>query len=129
MGASILNNILAILSTTEDELASGSPLDKSLVGGSIIMALGKYARDRQTTSSRTAASFQAFLEQHLSRDGPLRILTLCFSSTIVSAITHVLGKVLQPIRVHVLESRPLFESIRIAQKLLPLPWKPSQCLI
>ncbi|KAF5227566.1 hypothetical protein FAUST_11690 [Fusarium austroamericanum] len=39
------------------------------------------------------------------------------NSTIVSAITHVLGKVSQPIHVHVLESRPLFEVFRMAQEI------------
>ncbi|KAM0501529.1 hypothetical protein ACHAP8_004517 [Fusarium lateritium] len=114
MRASILNNVLASLSTIDDEVSSSNSLDKSMID-SIIIALEKYARDRQATSPRTAASFQAFLEQHPSGDGPLRILTLSFSFTIASAIIHVLGKVLQPVHIHVLESRPLFEGVRMAQ--------------
>jgi translation initiation factor 2B subunit (eIF-2B alpha/beta/delta family) len=116
MGASILNTVLSGLSIIEGELSSSSSLDKSSVDD-IITALGKYAQDRQTTSSRTGASFQAFLEQHLSGDGPLRILTLSSSSTIASAITHVLGKALRPVHIHVLESRPLFEGVRMAQAI------------
>ncbi|KAG8350674.1 hypothetical protein FVEN_g11117 [Fusarium venenatum] len=116
MGASILNNVLASLSTIDDKLSSSNSLDKGMIDN-IIVALEKYARDRQATSSRTAASFQAFLEQHPSGDGPLRILTLSFSSTIASAITHVLGKVSQPVHIHVLESRPLFEGVRMAQEI------------
>ncbi|KAF4961288.1 hypothetical protein FGADI_306 [Fusarium gaditjirri] len=57
------------------------------------------------------------LEQHLLGGGPLKILTLSSSSTITSAITHVMGNTLRPVDVHVLESRPLFEGVKMAQSI------------
>ncbi|RGP65971.1 hypothetical protein FLONG3_8995 [Fusarium longipes] len=116
MGASILNTILSVLSIIESKISKSSSVGKCLFDD-IVMSLEKYAQDRQTTSSRTGLSFQAFLEQHLSGDGPLGILTLSFSSTIVSAIIHVLKKAVRPIHIHVLESRPLFEGVRMAQAI------------
>ncbi|ENH73709.1 Putative translation initiation factor eIF-2B subunit 2 [Fusarium oxysporum f. sp. cubense race 1] len=56
-------------------------------------------------------------EQHLSGGGPLKILTLSSSSTITSAITHVMGNTSRPVEVHVLESRPLFEGVKMAQSI------------
>ncbi|KNB04268.1 hypothetical protein FOXG_06446 [Fusarium oxysporum f. sp. lycopersici 4287] len=116
MGASILNVVLSALDIVQDGIPPSGPLDKSSIDN-IVRALGDYARDRQNTTSRTGAMFQAFIEQHLSGDGPLKILTLSSSSTITSAITHVMGNTSRPVEVHVLESRPLFEGVKMAQSI------------
>ncbi|KAH7189206.1 uncharacterized protein B0J16DRAFT_110317 [Fusarium flagelliforme] len=116
MGASVLNTVLSSLGIIEGSTMSSDSLNKGLID-KIIEALDKYAYDRQATSSRTGASFQAFLERHLEGDGPIKILTLSCSSTITSAISHVLGKGSRPIHVHVLESRPLFEGVKMAQEI------------
>ncbi|KAL7760061.1 hypothetical protein ACKLNR_010151 [Fusarium oxysporum f. sp. zingiberi] len=116
MGASILNVVLSALDIVQDGIPPSGPLDKSSIDN-IVRALGDYARDRQNTTSRTGAMFQAFIEQHLSGGGPLKILTLSSSSTITSAITHVMGNTSRPVEVHVLESRPLFEGVKMAQSI------------
>jgi translation initiation factor 2B subunit (eIF-2B alpha/beta/delta family) len=115
MGASVLSVVLSGLEIIEDNLSSSCPLNKSTID-EIVRALSKYACDRKTTSSRTNTTFQAFLES-FSRDGPLKILTLSSSSTITSAIAHMLGNTLRPIEVHVLESRPLFEGVKMAEAI------------
>ncbi|KAF4451754.1 putative transcriptional regulatory protein C3C7.04 [Fusarium austroafricanum] len=116
MGASVLNVVLSGLDIIQDTIPSSGPLDKSSIDN-ITRAIKKYAQDRQTASFRTGATFQTFLEQQFSGDEPLKILTLSSSSTITSAITHVLGNTLRPVEVHVLESRPLFEGVRMAQSI------------
>ncbi|KAF4426688.1 transcriptional regulatory [Fusarium acutatum] len=116
MGASILNVVLSALDIVQDRIPPRGPLDKSSIDN-IVRALGDYAGDRQNTTSRTGAMFQTFIEQHLSGGGPLKILTLSSSSTITSAITHVMGNTLRPVEVHVLESRPLFEGVKMAQSI------------
>ncbi|RBR14034.1 hypothetical protein FVER53590_04291 [Fusarium verticillioides] len=116
MGASILNVVLSALDIVQDGIPPRGPPDKSSID-SIVRALGDYARDRQNTTSRTGAVFQTFIEQHLSGDGPLKILTFSSSSTITSAITHIMGNTSRPVEVHVLESRPLFEGVKMAQSI------------
>lgn len=116
MGASVLNTVMSSLGIIEGSIMSSDSLNKGLVD-KIIEALDKYAYDRQAISSRTGASFQAFLERYLEGDGPIKILTLSCSSTITSAIGHVLWKGSRPIHVHVLESRPLFEGVKMAQAI------------
>ncbi|KAK2135209.1 hypothetical protein NOF04DRAFT_1340408 [Fusarium oxysporum II5] len=116
MGASILGVVLSALDIVQDGIPPSGPLDKSSIDNTV-RALGDYARDRQNTTSRTGAMFQAFIEQHLSGGGPLKILTLSSSSTITSAITHVMGNTSRPVEVHVLESRPLFEGVKMAQSI------------
>ncbi|KAJ9419431.1 hypothetical protein FOXG_07179 [Fusarium oxysporum f. sp. lycopersici 4287] len=116
MGASILNVVLSALDIVQDGIPPSGPLGKSSIDN-IVRALGDYARDRHNTTSRTGAMFQAFIEQHLSGGGPLKILTLSSSSTITSAITYVIGNTLRPVEVRVLESRPLFEGVKMAQSI------------
>ncbi|KAF4499657.1 transcriptional regulatory [Fusarium agapanthi] len=116
MGASVLNVVLSALDIVQDGIPPRGPLDKSSIDN-IVRALGDYARDRQNTTSRTGAMFQTFIEQHLSGGGPLKILTLSSSSTITSAITRVMGNTSRPVEVHVLESRPLFEGVKMAQSI------------
>ncbi|KAF5614710.1 translation initiation factor eIF-2B subunit family [Fusarium tjaetaba] len=116
MGASILNVVLSALDIVQDGIPPRGPPDKSSIDN-IVRALGDYARDRQNTTSRTGAVFQTFIEQHLSGGGPLKILTLSSSSTIASAITHIMGNTSRPVEVHVLESRPLFEGVKMAQSI------------
>jgi translation initiation factor 2B subunit (eIF-2B alpha/beta/delta family) len=113
MGASVLNVVLSGLEIIEGNLSSSCPLNKSTID-EIVRALSKYACDRKTTSSRTNTTFQAFLEI-FSGDGPLKILTLSSRSTTTLAIAHVLRNTLRPIEVHVIESRPLFEGVKIAE--------------
>ena len=116
MGASVLNIVLSSLGIIEGSIMSSDSLNKGLID-KIIEALNQYAYDRQAISLRTGASFQAFLERHLEGNEPIKILTLSCNSTITSAITHVLGKGSRPIHVHVLESRPLFEGVKMAQAI------------
>ncbi|RKK66016.1 hypothetical protein BFJ69_g15775 [Fusarium oxysporum] len=116
MGASILNVVLSALDIVQNAIPPSGPLDNISVDN-ILQVLRNYARDRQNTTSRTSATFQTFIEQHLSGGGPLKILTLSSSSTITSAITYVIGNTLRPVEVRVLESRPLFEGVKMAQSI------------
>lgn len=110
--ATNLSVVLSGLEIIEANLSSTCPLNKSTIE-EIVKALSKYACGRKTTRSRTNTTFQAFLES-FSGDGPLEILTISSSSTLTSAIAHVLGNTLW-IEVHVLESRPLFEGVNMAE--------------
>ncbi|KAM0563786.1 hypothetical protein ACHAPJ_001519 [Fusarium lateritium] len=116
MGASILNVVLSALDSVGQTLPSDGSLSKVSVDNAI-GAIHKYAQDRQSTSSRTGASFETFLEQHFLGAEPLNILTLSSSSTITSAITQTLRKASRPVEVRVLESRPLFEGVKMAQTI------------
>jgi hypothetical protein len=111
--ATVLSIVLSGLEIIEGNLSSSCPLNKSIID-EIVRALSKYACGRKTTSSRTNTTFQAFLES-FSGDAPLEILTISSSSTTTSVIVHMLSNSLRPIEVHVLESRPLFEGVNMAE--------------
>jgi hypothetical protein len=111
--ATVLSIVLSGLEIIEGNLSSSCPLNKSIID-EIVRALSKYACGRKTTSSRTSTTFQAFLES-FSGDAPLEILTISSSSTTTSVIVHMLSNSLRPIEVHVLESRPLFEGVNMAE--------------
>ncbi|KAI8680274.1 Nudix hydrolase domain-containing protein [Fusarium keratoplasticum] len=116
MGASILNVVLASLKLIEQQLPSQGTVSTDLVDG-MIAELEKYTQERQDAGSKVSASLEAFLEQTISGDEPLRILTLSSSSTITSGITRVLSKTSRPVEVRVLESRPLFEGVKMASAI------------
>lgn len=116
MGASILNVILSSLKLIEQRLHSQSTLSTASVDG-MIAELEKYAQERQDAGSQVGASLEVFLEGTFSGDGPLRILTLSSSSTITSSIKRVLSNTSRPVEVHILESRPLFEGVKMASAI------------
>ncbi|KAF4986217.1 hypothetical protein FDECE_16065 [Fusarium decemcellulare] len=116
MGAPILNVILSSLTLIDRTL----PPDGELSGNSIrkiVAVLESHSQERQDSSVKISMSFEAFVEQHLPGEGPLKILTLSSSSTVTSGITQVLQKNLRPVELRVLESRPLFEGVKMAKAI------------
>ncbi|KAF4974316.1 hypothetical protein FZEAL_8766 [Fusarium zealandicum] len=116
MGAPILNAVLSSLSIIEKMLAPEPSVSASSVD-EIVTALEEYAQDRRDAVSNIGASFETFVEQQVPGDGPVKILTLSSSSTITSGITQALAKMARPMEIRVLESRPLFEGVKMAKAI------------
>lgn len=123
MGAPILSVVLSSLDIIEKHLprketSSSSSLSNEVVE-QVCAAIKQFAKARQQSGSRIGTSFAPFLEQ-FPKDKPLKIVTLSSSSTITSSITHVLSSAsasARPLDIHILESRPLFEGVKVAQRI------------
>lgn len=119
MGAPILSVALSSLDIIEKHLptSSSNPLSNALVE-QICAAIKDFATARQQSGTKIVTTFTSFLSQ-FPKDKPLKILTLSSSSTITSSLTHVLSSdsSSRPLDVHILESRPLFEGVKVAQRL------------
>ncbi|KAH6609953.1 translation initiation factor eif-2b subunit family [Trichoderma cornu-damae] len=127
MGAPILSVVLSSLDIVEKKLhllphgASGAPSKDFLED--VCAAIKQFGHARQQSASKTANTFASFLGQHFPAGEPVKIVTLSSSSTITSSISHVLASASAshtPLDIHVLESRPLFEGVRVAQRISSL---------
>ncbi|KAM0513629.1 hypothetical protein ACHAPE_007679 [Trichoderma viride] len=123
MGAPILSVVLSSLDIIEKHLptssssSSSSSLSNTLVE-QICTAIKDFGTARQQSGTKIVTTFASFLDRFPS-DKPLKILTLSSSSTITSSLTHVLSSNSspRPLDIHILESRPLFEGVKVAQRL------------
>ncbi|KHN95882.1 Initiation factor 2B-related protein [Metarhizium album ARSEF 1941] len=113
MGAPILSVVLAGLDAVRDGIKGGLSPD---VVGRVVASLGELAQQREASTGRTADAFAAFLQQYPD-DRPVRILTLSSSSTISCCLMRVLASPNHRLDLRVLESRPLFEGVKLAHKL------------
>ncbi|KAK1246301.1 hypothetical protein MKX08_000103 [Trichoderma sp. CBMAI-0020] len=119
MGAPILSVVLSSLDIIEKHLpttSSSSNLSNELVE-QIYTEIKAFGTARQQSGTKIANTFASFLD-HFPKDKPLKILTLSSSSTITASLIHVLSSdSSRPLDIHILESRPLFEGVRLAQRL------------
>ena len=116
MGASILSVVLNSLAIIEERLPDG-PLHTDFVA-SVVSELQQYAQRRKETSSRISSSFNSFLEEQFPKADRIKILTLSSSSTITSCIMQTLEEGNPPLDLRILESRPLFEGVKMAESIV-----------
>ncbi|PTB65546.1 nagb/rpia/CoA transferase-like protein [Trichoderma citrinoviride] len=122
MGAPILNGMLSILDTIDQRLNSsiqGAPTKDDVVRLCDTISAIRLQRDK--TGIEIAKAFSHFLHTRFrpaSNDGgPVKILTLSFSSTITNTLARGLSSppLYVPLDIRVLESRPLFEGVKLAR--------------
>lgn len=120
MSAPISSAIVTALKDAEKAVNLGPPS-----AATVKESLEVYIKRRGEISRRVSVQFAALLRNvfDVSNKGqpderPLRILTLSFSSTIKAAILHALDSdETRLIDLAILESRPLFEGVTLAQAL------------
>lgn len=121
MGAPILSVVLSSLDIIEKHLShhtSSGSLPNEFVE-QICAAIKEFGQARQQSGSKIGSTFASFIEQ-FPQDRPLKIVTLSSSSTITSSISHLLSSESasrRPLDIHILESRPLFEGVKVAQRI------------
>ncbi|UKZ61515.1 uncharacterized protein TrAtP1_002778 [Trichoderma atroviride] len=118
MGAPILNVVLSSLDIIEKHLPrqeTTSSLSNTTIE-QICAEIKDFGKARQQSGTKIVTTFAAFLDQ-FPKDKPLKIVTLSSSSTITSSLTHVLSDSSRPLDIHILESRPLFEGVKLAQRI------------
>lgn len=115
MGAPILSVMQRTLSIIEKALPSSGELPSNFVD-QITRDIEVFGLHRETTAARLGA----VLSNAAPASNPIRIMTLSSSSTIVSAISNLVQNTNQQLDIRILESRPLFEGVDMAQKLTTL---------
>lgn len=118
MGASILTVVLSSLTIIEQKLHARDSQQDFLEG--VVLELKNYSQQRQDASAQISEAFRTFVEDNFAGAKTINILTLSSSSTITESIVHVLKQGRPSLDIRVLESRPLFEGVTMAQKLATL---------
>lgn len=118
MGAPILSVVLSSLDIIEKHLETASSSLSTTTIEEICAEIKAFGTARQQSGTKIVTTFAAFLDQ-FPKDKPLKIMTLSSSSTITSSLIHVLssGSSARPLDIHILESRPLFEGVKLAQRI------------
>lgn len=116
MGAPILNVVLNSLAIIEQRLPDG-PLPKDFVA-SIVSELQRYSQQRKEAGSQIRSSFTSFLKKQFPGVDKIRALTLSSSSTVTSCIMQALEQGDSPLDIRILESRPLFEGVKMAEAIM-----------
>ncbi|KAL7785915.1 hypothetical protein V8C37DRAFT_310370 [Trichoderma ceciliae] len=137
MGASILSIVLSSLDIIEKQLqalphGTSSAPSKDFIQDACV-AIKRFGQARLQSANKTGDTFTSFLEQHFPINEPVKIVTLSSSSTITSSISHALASSSPPsstspssssashaLDIHILESRPLFEGVKTAQRISSL---------
>lgn len=110
MGAAILSVLLSALKSIEGKTAQQKD--------ALVQELDRRIAARQDTVSVISAAFAHFLQsQYADLDRPIKILTLSESSTITHALRHVIFDHQMALDLRVLESRPMFEGVSLANAL------------
>lgn len=117
MGSSILNVVLSSLAIIEQKLPNDG-LSTDVVHD-MVRAVRHFAHQRQTVGAqKISSSFVSFLEENFSQVQKIAFLTLSSSSTITSCIMQALEQTRPQLDIRVLESRPLFEGIKVADAIV-----------
>lgn len=119
MGASILCVLLSCLAIIERRL-SVSAFSSEVVRDAV-RDIADYEAQRKASLSRICDTFTCLLRdkyRSCTNGGTIRILTLSSSSTVLASLTHAMQE-LPSCRfdIRVLESRPLFEGVSMAQRI------------
>jgi translation initiation factor 2B subunit (eIF-2B alpha/beta/delta family) len=126
MGAPILSVVLSSLDIIEKQIQhlphdASSSLSKEFIE-QVCSSIKQFGQARLQSGNKIGSHFASFIEQHFPMDKPIKIVTLSSSSTITSSISHVLASAStsHPLDIHILESRPLFEGVKVAHRISPL---------
>ena len=124
MGAATLNVMIAALELIERKLPedSAASLAPEFLRG-IETELQEYSRQRHHAVDGIWDSFQQVFRSTRapSESEPsqsIKILTLSLSSTIATCLERAVAHCDKPLEIRILESRPLFEGVSLASKLL-----------
>jgi translation initiation factor 2B subunit (eIF-2B alpha/beta/delta family) len=123
MGAATLNVMISALAIVEIRLAavSGAALSADFIQ-QVTADLQHYGQQRQNATDKIWKSLEEFFKSDIvsSTKGSdaVKILTLSSSSTIAACLTKAIAEFHQPFDIRILESRPLFEGVSLATKLL-----------
>ncbi|WDK19671.1 NUDIX domain-containing protein [Colletotrichum graminicola] len=119
MGAAIFNNIVRSLTIVEkevqqvkDDRVTPEFLDK------VMHKLRDFTALRDTSVEGIWKSFEAFLREKHGSGRPVRVLTLSSSSTILECLQRAIAGFDSEFDIRVLESRPLFEGVSMASRLV-----------
>ncbi|KAI0505735.1 hypothetical protein F5B22DRAFT_626635 [Xylaria bambusicola] len=120
MGAAITTAILKALDAIKAAYVSDMvPANKA---EQVIQALEQQLAHRNATTDRICQTFSKFIRDLLPRgENPeytLSILTLSSSSTMSSCLSHAISTVNIKFDLRILESRPLFEGVTFASRIL-----------
>ncbi|KAI1821471.1 translation initiation factor eIF-2B subunit family protein [Xylaria intraflava] len=120
MGAAITSSLTKALATTRAiYLTDAAPEDKVK---QMTEALDQQLHERVSTRDRIGSTFTDFVQSKVLQPDAskqsISILTLSLGSTITSALQQAASKLDVAIDLRVLESRPLFEGVSLAAKML-----------
>ncbi|KAI0113513.1 nagb/rpia/CoA transferase-like protein [Daldinia grandis] len=120
MGAAITSAIVKALDRIEDIITQDLPPREKIQ--KIDDALGSQLSQRKSTTDRIRDAFIDYLRRHVIRtSGPqktISILTLSSSSTISACLLQAAARLSVSVDIRILESRPLYEGVTLASKLL-----------
>ncbi|GKT91454.1 translation initiation factor eIF-2b subunit family protein [Colletotrichum tofieldiae] len=119
MGAAILNNIVRSLTIIEKEVhqAKDDEVSPEFLDR-ITQKLRGFAALRDSSVDGIWKSFEAFLRERHGSGRPVRILTLSSSSTILECLQRAITGFDSEFDIRILESRPLFEGVSMASRLV-----------
>ncbi|KZL63075.1 nudix domain-containing protein [Colletotrichum incanum] len=119
MGAAILNNIVRSLTIIEKEVqqAKDNEVSPEFLDR-VTQNLRNFAALRDSSVDGIWKSFEAFLRERHGSGRPVRILTLSSSSTIFECLQRAITGFDSEFDIRILESRPLFEGVSMASRLV-----------
>lgn len=121
MGAAILSVLLAALRNMEEILDKNKANSSAEWRNVLVKELESRIAARQDAATAISGVFASFLQdQFASRveySRPLKVLTLSESSTITHVLRHVAQNTRFSLDLRILESRPLFEGVCLANSL------------
>ncbi|KAI0849189.1 nagb/rpia/CoA transferase-like protein [Daldinia vernicosa] len=120
MGAAITSATVKALDRIENIITQDIPPREKV--RKIVDALENQLNERKSTTDRIRDSFIDYLRQHVIRTTgskeTISILTLSYSSTISACLLQAAAHLGVSIDLRILESRPLYEGVTLASKLL-----------
>ncbi|KAI1429721.1 translation initiation factor eIF-2B subunit family protein [Xylaria sp. FL1777] len=128
MGAAITSATLKALDAIKAAYLSDMAAENNTQ--QIIQALDQQLAQRGSTTDRICQSFIDYIDRNVllvrKSKGPISILTLSSSSTISSCLSQAVSTLGVDLDLRVLESRPLFEGVTPASKILKNPPQNSE---
>ncbi|CAN8098534.1 unnamed protein product [Discula destructiva] len=122
MGAAILSALLAALKSMETSMQQTKPGDSAVARDVCVQELDRCIARRQASANAVSLAFASFLRDHFAfyveSGRPMKILTVSESSTIKHALRHIVADTPFALDLRILESRPLFEGVSLANSLV-----------
>lgn len=116
MGAAILSVLLSALKSMEEMLQTKDNNSPASLRDAFVQELDRRIAARQDAAHAISVAFANLLQnQFTDLKRPVKILTLSESSTVTHALRHVVSD--RPVDLRILESRPLFEGVSLANAL------------
>ncbi|KAI8167863.1 Translation initiation factor eIF-2B subunit alpha [Colletotrichum sp. SAR 10_65] len=117
MGAAILNVLVRSLAVIEDEVKRADEVSPEFLS-TVTGKLQQYAASRDESVDDIWKSLKGFLQENHDSGKPIRILTLSSSSTILECLHRAILGFRSEFDIRILESRPLFEGVSMASRLV-----------